>query len=213
VVFFFLPEQWPDRPALRRVARTTLSCLTLALVVAAVTIIATYGFTSAGAFVRSAAWQAAHTSEGHKAFFLGEYSSTGWLLYYPAAILFKTPIGTLVLLAAGLVSVVSSGDRYSVVALVVFPLLFITLTVISYVDVGVRYVLPAYPLLIVAAAAVGSATWLQRFRALPLFLVAATAVSVARIAPHTLAYFNEAAGGPLHGPALLSVRISTGART
>src|SRR4029078_9391926 len=127
----------------------------------------------------------------HEAFFLGEYSSAGWLLYYPATILFKTPIGTLVLLAAGLVVVVRRGDRYAVAALVVFPLLFVTLTALSYVDVGVRYVLPALPLLMVGAAGGGSAKWLQRFRALPLILVAASAVSVLRIAPHTLAYFNE----------------------
>jgi hypothetical protein len=204
VLLFLLPKSWPGRSERAAVARQVLTRLALVLGVAVVTTLTCYGFTSPGAFLRSATWQLAHTSRGHEAFFMGEYSSRGWLLYYPAAMLFKTPVPTLIMIAIGIVGVIRSTDWRAAAALVVFPLLFITITALSYVNIGLRYVLPAYPPLIVAAGALGSTWWPRRFRAAPVAMVAATAISVALIAPDLLAYFNEAAGGPLHGPALLT---------
>jgi hypothetical protein len=204
VLFLLLPAQWPSRAERPAAARRPLTRAGLIVLVAAVTIVASYGFMSASAYLEGAIWQVAHASRGHDAFFLGQYSSNGWLLYFPAAMLFKTPIPTLVLIMAGLAGVLRRGDRYAIAALVVFPLLFITVTALSYVNIGLRYILPAYPPMMVAAGVLGSKAWLRRWQAVPLVMVMVTAISVVRLAPNMLAYFNEAVGGPLHGPALLT---------
>ncbi len=93
-----------------------------------------------------------------------------------------------------------------VVAALVLPVVYLFLTgmATSY-NIGIRHMLPVYPLL--AAAAV-----LVLFRALPARAAAAVlaagvtiqAAETLAVHPHELSFFNAAIGGPSHGAAWLN---------
>src|SRR5262249_61404392 len=73
------------------------------------------------------------------------------------------------------------------------------------INIGLRHILPVYPLLMVLASRLATIRLRQGARLAVVGIPAAlTAFSALRIAPHQLAYFNELIGGPSHGPAYLS---------
>lgn len=145
-------------------------------------------------------------------FFLGEVSWQGWWTYFPVAFLIKTPLGTLLLLVAGLALCRLGKPLHwpEVLFLLVPPALLLILTASSRVNIGLRYILPVYPFLLVfagrvATVRIGSRAW-SRFVS-PLLVVvplALTAASVLPISPHHLAYFNELVGGAGQGHRYLS---------
>jgi Dolichyl-phosphate-mannose-protein mannosyltransferase len=140
---------------------------------------------------------------GQPAFFLGEYSHQGWWNYFMVAFLIKTPVGTLMLIAASLVFYrlgTPLGRREAVFLLMPVVIIFLATTQ-AKVNIGLRHVLPVYPFLFVLASRL--ATLHLRRRWLPQIPIGAllifTAISSLRIAPHQLAYFNELIGGPVQG--------------
>jgi hypothetical protein len=140
---------------------------------------------------------------GQPAFFLGEYSYQGWWSYFVIAFLIKTPLGSLMLIAASIFSWRRGNALRSREAiLLLVPVLTIFLAMIqAKVNIGLRHILPVYPFLFVLASRF--ATVRLRRRWLSPFLVGAplllTAFSSLRIAPHQLAYFNEVVGGADQG--------------
>jgi len=136
-------------------------------------------------------------------FLLGHYSETGWWYYFPVAIALKAPLPLLLLVAAAAVL----AWRRPVHGLAQWfvwlpPLLFLALTMTQNINIGHRHVLGIYPFLFVAASRVASLAWTARRpwpRVAVLSLVLLHAVSVLRVHPDYLAYFNEAAGGPSQG--------------
>ena len=153
-------------------------------------------------------WQFKHGQRGHAAFFIGQYSDQGWALYFLIAVLIKTPIGTLLLVAASL-CLYRQGSRLGrsevFFLLVPIALLFLAMAQVK-VNIGLRYILPVYPFLLVIAARAATIRFRQKWIA-PVgicCLIILSALSVFRIAPHYLAYFNEAVGGPEQGPRYLS---------
>jgi hypothetical protein len=145
-------------------------------------------------------------------FFLGQCSPRGWLLYYPVAFLMKTPVGTLVLILASLL-LYRAGSRLGrreANFLLLPPALLLAVMALARINIGLRYVLPAYPFLFVLASrlatlrALGGASgrWVSPILiGIPLVLTAASSL---RVAPHQLAYFNELVGGPGEGYRYLS---------
>jgi 4-amino-4-deoxy-L-arabinose transferase-like glycosyltransferase len=140
---------------------------------------------------------------GQPAFFLGEYSYQGWWSYFLVAFLIKTPIGSLMLIAASLVFYRAGtplGRREAVFLLVPVAIIFFATTQ-AKVNIGLRHVLPVYPFLFVLASRLATVGFRRHWVA-P-FLVGVplvfTAVSSLRMAPHQLAYFNELVGGPDQG--------------
>ncbi len=140
---------------------------------------------------------------GQPAFFLGEYSYQGWWSYFVVAFFIKTPIGSLILIAASLVFYHAGtplGRRQAVFLLVPVAIIFFATTQ-AKVNIGLRHVLAVYPFLFVLASRLATIT--LRHRSLASSLIAGslvcTAISALRIMPHQLAYFNEFGGGPDHG--------------
>jgi tetratricopeptide (TPR) repeat protein len=138
-----------------------------------------------------------------EAFLWGEYSKTGFWDYYLLAQLWKTPLPTLLCFAAALLLV---GREHRATPLdwgfVLLPIAaFHAAGMWQRASIGVRHVLPAFPLLMLACGA--TARWVAahglRARlglgALCLWLAAGTL----RMWPHFLPYFNELAGGPTGG--------------
>ena len=145
-------------------------------------------------------------SEARPSFLLGRRSEVGHWYYFPATFVLKTPVGLMILLAVAL----ATRRRHAVPARIECFLwlpvvIYLALTLTRGLNIGHRHLLPVYPFLFVAAGR--SATLVRGWRPLPAVVVAAAAwyaVSVARVHPHYLAYFNEPAGGPANGYRLLA---------
>lgn len=124
-------------------------------------------------------------------------------LYFVAAFLLKTPLGTLALLATRVADViVHRTERAAGMLLTWIPVVawFVIISWKAY-QIGLRYVLPAYPLLFVFAGGLAASPWLRArpLRIAVLGMIAwATGSSLAAY-PHYLPYFNEAAGGAERG--------------
>ncbi|MER6028910.1 phospholipid carrier-dependent glycosyltransferase [Streptomyces sp. NPDC001851] len=129
---------------------------------------------------------------------------TGSLWYYlPAALLVKSPLGLLVLGAAGAVTVVAlPGLRPAAPYLLLPPGVLLAAAMTGSRDFGTRYALCVPVFLAVAAACVPRPG--RRWTAVAAAaLVLCTAVSSARTFPYYLPYSNEAFGGPAHTHRLL----------
>lgn len=140
-------------------------------------------------------------------FLCGKLSVDGFWDYFFVAFAVKTALGFLAVLAAAVALAAAKRDRLTLVLWTfVLPVVYLFLTgmATSY-NIGIRHMLPVYPLL--ASAAV-----LVVFRALPpraaaALLTAGAAIQAAEtlaVHPHELSFFNAAAGGPARGAAWLN---------
>jgi 4-amino-4-deoxy-L-arabinose transferase-like glycosyltransferase len=96
------------------------------------------------------------SKEGHGAYLIGRISPTGWWYYYILAFLFKTPVSTLLLLFATLLFFPKIRDAtWTSLNFFLLPAIAVFLfTSRQDVNIGLRYVLPAYPFLLVLIARV-----------------------------------------------------------
>lgn len=132
-----------------------------------------------------------YSEQGHPAYALGQYSTTGWAWYFPFTFLVKTPTAALPLFAAGAVVGIRRALRGSSDALL-FALpavLYGALALLSPLNLGIRHLLPLHPFLALGAAAL-VAELPQRFgRAVPVLSGLALAGTLLG-APQFLAFFN-----------------------
>lgn len=160
------------------------------------------------AFLYGYAW-VIESVQARAAFLAGDYSTTGWVSFFPLAFLWKTPLALLLAIAAGLGVVwrrwAGNRERIRRDTLAVAPLLVLfavywAFSLTSKLNIGHRHILPTYPVLFILVgglAAPGVLTGVWRLL-LPILVLGQVAADV-RVAPHYLAYFNEIAGGPKEG--------------
>jgi hypothetical protein len=149
-------------------------------------------------------------------FLLGELSSEGWWYYHLAAFAAKTPLPALLAYGFALVAWACGKSRgvreYALVLPVI--VIFASNAAFNSLQIGVRHVLPAHPLLIVLASPWIADAMVSAWQAPGSVArrVAAGIVAVAalwyvagtlRVAPRYLQYFNEAAGGAEGGHRML----------
>ncbi len=132
-----------------------------------------------------------HSRWGHHSSYLfGEVRTRGWWYYFPVILFFKTPLPLLMLFLIGV-----KGDRRAW-PFALAALLMLLLSMTSSINIGVRHVLPIYPLMVIAAA--HGVAWLWRHgrgeRLAAAALLAWYFGATAFAHPDYLAYFNEAAG-------------------
>jgi len=146
----------------------------------------------------------------HPVFLNGEWSLHGFRGYYFYVLWYKLPhVFQLLLLSAGCRVLMLRADRgqLRIAAGLLLPVvLLMVLASGSGMQLGIRYVLPVLPLLVVFAASLAECVTHRAgllLRLLAGLTVAALLASV-RHHPHHLAYFNELAGGPDSGWHLLS---------
>ena len=133
-------------------------------------------------------------------FLLGQRSLDGWWTYFPVALGVKTPLPTLLLIAAGVAAMFARRAARQQIAYWLPPLAFFALGLTGALTIGYRHMLPALPFLFVLAG--NGAAWAvaqtgaRRTVALgaQALAVACLVVGTARIYPHHGAYFNELAG-------------------
>ncbi len=168
-----------------------------------------YGFP---AWAQGFRYQLARAEAGDPHFyFMGQISSHGSLVYFPVAFLIKTPVATLLMILASLILLRWGArlDLRTAAFLLAPPAIYFAAMVATRINLGLRYLLPAYPFLFAFAGRVGTLDFASSFGTLPARLggvaaVGLTAISSLMIAPHQLAYFNELIGGPTQGHRYLS---------
>ena len=139
------------------------------------------------------------------AYLNGRWSADGFRSYYIAAFCMKESIPFLLLLAAALLALLLRKthplNRTELLLICYVPItLFVVLSFMNRLNLGVRYLLPAYPffcLFIARLYHVGRG-WRGARLVLPLLFVLHSA-SVFRISPHYASYFNELFGGAANG--------------
>ena len=150
-------------------------------------------------------------SRARGAFMSGEYSITGWFVFFPWAFLIKTPLPLLILGLTGAVAALrriftrpaSAAWRklYPLTPLAALVLVYGGTSLLSHLNIGHRHILPLYPVLFITAG------WLARGldvrRPLALGYVGVLLLWHAgeswRARPHYLAYFNQLVGGSSNG--------------
>jgi hypothetical protein len=150
--------------------------------------------------------------QGRWSYLGGEQKRGGWWYYYLYALVVKTPIGTLLLIAFALVAPRLAGLRPTNSLdnlLLLGPAIAVLAVVSSYTGFNryLRYALPALPFLIVWAGRAGclfsaAAPRTRILRAAQCFVLACLAASTASSLwtwPHSMSYFNELVGGPSNG--------------
>jgi 4-amino-4-deoxy-L-arabinose transferase-like glycosyltransferase len=148
-------------------------------------------------------------SVGLGSYLNGVWSATGWWYYYPAAFAMKSPLPFLAFLAAGIVLAVRfrRNLRTSELAAWAAVIFYFVCASRSKTDIGVRHVLPVYPLLSIAAAC-ALARWgklvpsapVRPFRLWGIGTLPVWALAVVLLAsPAFLSYLNPLAGGTEQG--------------
>jgi hypothetical protein len=154
------------------------------------------------------------TSAGYPVYLNGQLRQTGWWYYYLAALAYKVPEGTWLILVASMILLVASRRLREAwadeVALWTVPAaVLFAMSALTDINLGLRYVLSIFPYLFIQAGKV--APWIislggrRRYfeGGLAVACVGAAAVSSLLIHPHYLAYFNTVSGGPDRIPARL----------
>jgi 4-amino-4-deoxy-L-arabinose transferase-like glycosyltransferase len=153
-------------------------------------------------------------STGYPVYLNGELRRHGWWYYYLAALAYKVPEGTWLLVVFSLavsIKTVRSRDQIAdEVVLWTVPLVILfSMSFLTDINLGLRYVLPIAPYVFIATGKV--APFVVAMAGIKRTILASVAAgslclsiaASALIYPNFLAYFNWVSGGPDHVPARL----------
>jgi hypothetical protein len=127
------------------------------------------------------------------------YPHAVWF-YFPVAMLVKSSLTFLILLAIGVWAIASGRlqKRREVLFLLIPPLVYLAVSMKGGMNIGIRHILPVYIFLAILIA--GAASVLikdsRRWRYAVVLLLLFQAISVTRAFPDCIGYANEAFGGP-----------------
>jgi len=155
-------------------------------------------------YFQGLAFQREHAAGGEAGFLFGQVASHGWWYYYAAAFALKTPLALIALLGTSIVILVRHWNARTLLedSFLILPSVAVLgfFSVEHQQSIGLRYILPIYPFLIVLASRAATlATTKGLGRIFVGLTVAWAAASSFWVFPHYLAYFNESIGGPSHG--------------
>lgn len=147
-----------------------------------------------------------HTKHGHTTSLLGHYGSLGWWYYFPVAFALKTSLPFLILAVAALFwalwrLVVKRDWRF---LWLVMPFsIYLAVSMISTINIGVRHFLPAYSFLFMMGGVLLDRLLGVRYPrhlaiALVLLLLSWTTVEALRAYPHYVPYMNQLASTHPH---------------
>jgi hypothetical protein len=140
--------------------RATLAVAAVAAGSGALTLWILYGFTVGRvgplpivpfpAWLTGALQQVSHGARGHRGYLFGETGLGGWWYFYPVALALKTTIGAQVLAVLLVIAWTLRRPRGTDLlldaALWAYPVLLIVVMSLGRTQLGLRYILPAYPL-------------------------------------------------------------------
>ena len=154
-------------------------------------------------------WQLHHSSEGHSAGLLGMYSQRGWWYYFPVAFALKATIPFLLvsLCALGWATYRLTYKREKQLLILLVPFaLYTGFVMMSPIDIGIRYYLPAFAFLfILGGALLDSLSRSEGSRRKRLALASVVIVAVSwmsweaiRAYPNYTPYMNQLASARPH---------------
>ena len=155
-------------------------------------------------FVLGILFQFVHNRVGHAASLLGMYSQFGWWYYFPVAFALKTTIPFLLLSLAStgwaIFRLVKHRD-FRFVWLLAPTLIYSVFVLFSHINIGVRYLAPMFPFLMITGAAL--LAYLLRLRrayatVVVALLLALTVVEAVRMFPNHMTYMNQFASSAPH---------------
>lgn len=142
-------------------------------------------------------------------FLLGRHYVGGWWPYFIIALFVKTPWPTLLLAGVGTVSLIRQrGGRFAHAIILVVPVAYFLVAILSDFNRGYRYILPVLPFMFLSGGRAARLAWEPQggrrpwFRYAPALLLVWLVTSNGLIYPHYLAYFNELVG-PRNGHKVL----------
>lgn len=148
-------------------------------------------------------------------YLLGERRLTGWWYYFPLAMVFKTPIATLIaMLGALLVAplklhrpAAAAADRgWAITCLLIPPAIYGISAVSANLNLGIRHILPVYPFIYIGIG-LAAARLLQMRKVWPKVAVGVLAIALAIESvsawPNYIPFFNVAFGRSRGGLRLL----------
>jgi 4-amino-4-deoxy-L-arabinose transferase-like glycosyltransferase len=151
------------------------------------------------------------SSQSRNAYLLGKVRNTGWWDYFPLAMLFKTPTaGILAVVIAAMVGLVMRArlklPREAIVCLIALGGGYLLVAMSSHLNLGVRHVMPVYPLIYIAVGVVGAQLASAKPQAagwIGAVLAVALAAETISAYPNYIAFFNAPSGGTRGGLRLL----------
>jgi hypothetical protein len=145
----------------------------------------------------------ARTSGTTNMYLLGQIRNRGWWYFFPVALLVKTPIAFLILTIIGIFAVImkwKNGEHdWRILVPLASALALMLVSLPTKFNIGLRHILPIYPLLAILAGFGLMRLWqvkrpLWPGRILAIALAAWMLTSSAMAQPDNLTYFNEFAG-------------------
>ncbi len=188
-----------------------LTAIGIITVIGAVILIVSYGVVNFNYYFVGFSDVVLHSTSGHPAYLLGMNSQEGWWYYFIVAFLIKTPIPTLILfgLSLYLFFKMKRWTQKNELFLLVPAALYFIAFVVNDINIGLRHILPVYPLLFVFTGSVVALDWhmlgekIARYKLYGSYflgvVLAWLVLANIMIYPYYLAYFNEFTGGPENG--------------
>lgn len=147
-------------------------------------------------------FQRQHNYFGSASYLFGKARRGGWWYFFPVVLAVKTPLAFLILSGIGVVSILRKGlvrNDWRALALPAMAAAVLVVSMFSKINLGVRLILPVYPLLAIVAGYGAFRLWTFAYArpigpAILALLLLWQITASARIHPDYLAYFNELAG-------------------
>lgn len=168
-----------------------------------------------------------HDAAGHMAFLNGQFSTQGWWYYFPLVMWYKMTLVEIFLLVLSIILSIGSvitrtptvssedaaisdrlllrqpADRNDIKAfdkflLILPPLLFLAISMIGSIDIGIRHILPILPFIFIFVSQLINLRYFG-VKMIVLVLVLAQIVISILAFPNYIAYFNQIAGGAKGG--------------
>ncbi|OHA63428.1 MAG: hypothetical protein A2667_03155 [Candidatus Wildermuthbacteria bacterium RIFCSPHIGHO2_01_FULL_47_27] len=161
-------------------------------------------------------------SGGNTTYFMGEVSAAGWLSYFPLIYVIKEPLALFLLIIFALVYMAVAIKRppwqespkrlkswlaghFTQFAMLLWIAIYWAASLASNLNIGIRHLLPTFPF-VYALVAWATMQWVPtggRFKkfsfAFVVLILLWQAITVIKVYPSFLSYFNELAGGPTGG--------------
>ena len=133
---------------------------------------------------------------GRGAYLLGHFTSTGWWYYFPIAIAVKTSVGFLALTiwASAYLKKLLKNDFALQVVLLGGALIYLIVTMISKTNLGLRHIMPIFPLLIIFVSQLVLLVKKRWQIILLTVFVLVMVLSTLQNYKNQIAYFNEFTG-------------------
>jgi hypothetical protein len=157
-----------------------------------------------GSYFNNFTYQLTHNFYGHTYYLLGELADTGWWYFTPAILFIKNSLILVVfsVLGTGLILLGKKISLKTKLLFLLWPILFFVWSINSRLQLGVRYLLPLFPgLIILAAYGIGHLSdksikaKIQPKYLVIIFILGAYIISNIRIYPNYFSYLNESFTG------------------